>query len=91
MWFTIPYLLSNISLGVVLHDCFEDSTYVGREVMTVEYLWKEYIVDHWVKGPHHFWVDVASGFIVRGWQPWYEIFLFQELRIFEFQSFRRKS
>ena len=26
--------------------------------------------DHWNKGPHHFWVGVASNKFVRGWQPW---------------------
>jgi len=57
-------------VGIVEYDCFSDSTYLGRELMTIEYLWRDYQVDHWVKGPHHFWVDVASGNIIRMWQPW---------------------
>jgi hypothetical protein len=46
-----------------------DSRYIGRELLYIEYLWKEKIVDHYVKGPHHVWVDVESGHIIRMWQP----------------------
>jgi hypothetical protein len=48
----------------------EGSRYIGREKLGIEYLWQERIVDHWVKGPHHVWVDVATGKIIRMWQPW---------------------
>merc|ERR1712054_377619 len=40
----------------------------------VEYLGSNpeggYLVDHWIKGPHHLWVDVATGKFIRMWQPW---------------------
>jgi len=48
----------------------EGSRYIGREKLGIEYLWQERVVDHWVKGPHHIWVDVISGKIIRMWQPW---------------------
>ncbi len=48
----------------------DDSRYIGREKLGIEYLWEERIVDHWVKGPHHIWVDVLTGNIIRMWQPW---------------------
>lgn len=59
----------NVSTGIVAPRWAEGGLYVGRERMTVEYLWKEYTVDHFVKGPHHVWADVATGNIVRLWQP----------------------
>jgi len=31
---------------------------------------KEMVLDHWVKGPHHIWKDPETGYIVRMWQPW---------------------
>lgn len=46
-----------------------DSTYLGRERLFIEYIWQEKLVDHWVKGPHHVWVDVETGYIIRMWQP----------------------
>ncbi len=48
----------------------DDSRYIGREKLGIEFLWEERVVDHWVKGPHHVWVDVLSGKIIRMWQPW---------------------
>lgn len=48
----------------------ENSRYIGREKLGIEYLWEERVVDHWIKGPHHIWVDVATGNIIRMWQPW---------------------
>jgi hypothetical protein len=46
-----------------------NSRYIGREKLYIEYLWVERVVDHWVKGPHHVWVDVDTGLIIRMWQP----------------------
>ena len=48
----------------------EGSRYIGREKLYIEYIWQERVVDHWVKGPHHVWVDVESKNIIRMWQPW---------------------
>jgi len=56
--------------GIVTYDCFSDATYLGREKLGIEFLWATHEVDHWTKGPHHFWVDVESGFLIRMWQPW---------------------
>lgn len=39
----------------------KDSTYLGRIELGIEFLNEKYIVDHWVKGPHHLFVDVESG------------------------------
>jgi len=39
----------------------QDSHYLGREKLWIEYLWKEMVVDHWTKGPHHIWMDVEGG------------------------------
>jgi len=47
----------------------KDSRFIGRERLMIEYIWKEKLVDHWVKGPHHIWVDVETGNIIRMWQP----------------------
>ena len=50
--------------------------------MDIEYLWTNgTLVDHFVKGPHHVWTDVASGTIVRLWQP------FNGLEIFDPEVF----
>jgi len=38
----------------------KDSKFLGREKLYVEYVEKEMIVDHWIKGPHHIWKDVES-------------------------------
>lgn len=37
--------------------------------MKPEYLKSEIVADHWVKGPHHFWIDVSTNLMVREWQP----------------------
>jgi hypothetical protein len=46
-----------------------DSRYIGREKIYVEYIWQERVADHWVRGPHHVWVDVETGYLMRMWQP----------------------
>jgi len=33
------------------------SRMLGREQIFVEYLNREMVLDHWVKGPHHVWKD----------------------------------
>merc|ERR1711862_877426 len=38
--------------------------------MGVEFLEKYMVLDHWMKGPHNFWVDVATNQMVRGWQSY---------------------
>lgn len=68
----------NVSTGIVAPAWTTGALYVGRERMDIEYLWTNgTLVDHFVKGPHHVWTDVASGTIVRLWQP------FNGLEIFD--------
>ena len=61
----------------------EDSRFIGRELLYIEYLWQERLVDHHVKGPHHIWVDVETGFIIRMWQP------FNGLEVFDHTKWKR--
>lgn len=60
----------NVTVGIVSSDWAADAAYVGRAKLDVEYLGLSgQLVDHWIKGPHHAFVDVASGNIIRLWQP----------------------
>jgi len=36
----------------------EGGKFLGREKLFIEYINKEIVVDHWIKGPHHIWWDV---------------------------------
>jgi len=59
--------------------------FLGREILGVEYTGPnneatEMLVEHWIKGPHHIWVDVESQEIVRGWQPWNALQIFKNYR-----------
>jgi len=60
----------NVSAGIFTPDWARDARYVGRELMEVEFLWQNFTVDHWVKGPHHAWVDAGTNQIIRLYQPW---------------------
>lgn len=51
--------------------------FVAREKIGVEYVWETMTLDHWAFGPHHAWVDPVTGVIVRMWQP------FNGLQVFE--------
>ena len=51
--------------------------YVSTEKIGVEYGVGEMELDHWAFGPHHAWTNPATGVIVRMWQP------FNGLQIFE--------
>ena len=65
----------NVGIGPVSANWAHDAVYIGRELMGVEYLTSGttdadmYTVDHFVKGPHHVWLDVNTKQIVRLWQP----------------------
>ncbi len=41
--------------------------FLGREKLFIEFLNEEKLVDHWIKGPHHIWKDVETGYIIRMW------------------------
>lgn len=67
--------------------------YIGVEILDIEYqganlttVQKE--VDHWVKGPHHIFVnretdDESFGKVIRGWQPWNALQIFTNYRDLE--------
>merc|ERR1712146_260222 len=46
-----------------------DALYLGREELGIEFLEETRTVDHYVKGPHHAWADVETGNLIRLWQP----------------------
>lgn len=56
--------------GPLYFDFAKDAVLVGRELIGLEGYDVKVVADHWNKGPHHFWVDVATNLFVRGWQPW---------------------
>ena len=37
-------------------------------MLGIEYLWEHREVDHFLKGPHHLWVDVETNQTIRMWQ-----------------------
>jgi hypothetical protein len=58
-------------IGALEYDFAKDAVLIGRERIGVEYpTMHEVVADHWNKGPHHFWVEVATNLMVRGWQPY---------------------
>eukprot|EP00665_Eupelagonemidae_sp_cell47_P000016 gene16-8031_t len=50
----------NTLLGPLRWDFPRDSLLVGRERIFVEYANRTVVADHWTKGPHHFWFEVAT-------------------------------
>ena len=88
----LPYLsLSHVYVYTVQRPCVQLATgishFLGRELLGIEY-WgpnrelTNMVVDHWIKGPHHIWVSAEEGSshygqIVRGWQPWNALQIFQ--------------
>ena len=61
----------NVGVGPVSSDWAHDAKYVGREILNVEYIeMGELMVDHFVKGPHHVWKSIDTGDIIRLWQPY---------------------
>jgi hypothetical protein len=58
-----------LGVGPVSYDWAADAKFVGREVLGIEFLWVNKTVDHWIKGPHHVWTDVATGNLIRLYQP----------------------
>eukprot|EP00665_Eupelagonemidae_sp_cell47_P001641 gene1641-2478_t len=62
-------------IGPMMPNCFDDAVLIARERIGLEDptdLWyrpsAEVVADHWTKGPHHVWVEVATNLIVRQWQ-----------------------
>jgi hypothetical protein len=52
------------------YDFASKATYLGREKLAVEYMWKDMVVDHWNTWAHHIWTDPVTKNIVRMWKPW---------------------
>lgn len=59
----------DLGVGPVKSTWASDALYLGRERLGIEFLWAEHEVDHYVKGPHHVWSDVATGNVIRMYQP----------------------
>merc|ERR1719323_1300780 len=59
------------------YNTFDDAEFIGRERIGVEWIEdsgagkfaKEMELDHWNLLPHHMWTDPRTGKIVRAWQP----------------------
>merc|ERR1719410_920058 len=59
------------------YNTFEDAAFVGREKLGVEWINDAGMgengsvmeLDHWNLLPHHVWTDPRTGRIVRAWQP----------------------
>jgi hypothetical protein len=66
-------------------DWNDNLIYLSTEKIGVEYGVGEMELDHWAFGPHHAWTDPATGLIVRMWQP------FNGLQIFEPGSWKTGS
>jgi hypothetical protein len=64
-------------VGPVQYNWVDNLFYVSTETIGVEYGVGEMVLDHWAFGPHHAWTDPDTGIIVRMWQP------FNGLQIFE--------
>lgn len=70
----------DLSAGIVSYDWAADAEYVGREELEVEFMWETMTLDHFVKGPHHVWKDPATSQIVRMWQPFNGLEVFDPTR-----------
>jgi len=53
----------------VQYNWVEKLTYIGREILGIEYINSVEEVDHWAFGPHHAWTKPETGDILRMWQP----------------------
>lgn len=59
-------------IGPLRYDFASDAVLIGRERIEIEFRtpYMEVVADHWTKGPHHFWIEVATNKMIRGWQPY---------------------
>jgi len=64
-------------VNAVQYNWTNNLFYIATEIIDVEYGVGKQTLDHWAYGPHHAWSDPSSGLIVRMWQP------FNGLQIFE--------
>lgn len=59
----------NTPIYPVQYNWVDKLSFVGREILGVEYIQEELELDHWIYGPHHVWTRPESGDIVRMYQP----------------------
>ncbi|CAK0880435.1 unnamed protein product [Prorocentrum cordatum] len=59
----------NAITGPLRYDFLDTAKLIGRERIIPEYIGRSLVADHWVKGPHHFWIEVSTNLMVREWQP----------------------
>lgn len=63
-------VVDNALTGPLSWDFNKGAKLVGRERVVPEYYdGRSVVADHWVKGPHHFWIEVATNLMIREWQP----------------------
>lgn len=58
------------SLYPVNPNWLQGITFLGRETLGIEFLDTEMELNHFMKGPHHLWSEVDTGIIVRMYQAW---------------------
>lgn len=65
------------AVNAIQYNWVDKLFYVATEIIDVEYGVGDTVLDHWAFGPHHAWTDPETGVIVRMWQP------FNGLQVFE--------
>uniref|UniRef100_A0A7S4E1B8 Uncharacterized protein n=1 Tax=Lotharella globosa TaxID=91324 RepID=A0A7S4E1B8_9EUKA len=74
----VPDVQKNVTIRPhiypVQYNWVDAGEFLGRVRVGVEYLWRDMVLDHYVIGPHHFFVDVSEARpgvpnIRRMWQP----------------------
>lgn len=75
-------------LGALRYDFAKDAVLIGREKIGLEAstttsppssaYWRTILADHWNMGPHHFWVEVSTNLMLRGWQPFNALQVFYD-------------
>merc|ERR1740130_1127940 len=58
-------VVDNAVTGPLSFDFNKGAKLIGRERVKPEYMDHEIVADHWVKGPHHFWINVETNQMVR--------------------------
>jgi len=59
----------NALVGPLTYDFNKGAKLIGRERIKPEHMDEFLVTDHWVKGPHHFWIRVDNNQMLREWQP----------------------
>ena len=62
-------VVNNSFTGPLRYNFNEGAKLVGRESVIPEYVGHAVVADHWVKGPHHFWIEVSTNRMIREMQP----------------------